>query len=585
MLSVVAPAFNQAGTIYESTREILTRLDALEIDHEVIVVSDGSADETSAELARHHDNGVRVLVYDRNLGKGYALRTGSLAARGRYVAWIDSDMDLDPALLGDFLRLAREGDLDAVIGSKRHPDSTVSYPRRRRAYSWLYQQLVRILFDLDVRDTQVGMKLFRREVLEEVLPVVLVKRYAFDLEILAVANRFGFARIAEAPIRLHYQFGASGVNWHSIAQSLWDTAAIFYRLRLLRYYDRRRTLARRTATHRDSPLPSLTILLSPKSTATELAGVAGRLRGAAPVGTRLLVAWPGAAGRDTRALPGAEFAESGQGSRGERIAAVLDRIDTEVVALVDERARPGGGWAEAALRLLADPEVGAVVGPTVARLGHSVRRDASGILSESRIGVGGTRVRHHVGRLREVGDFPARNIFVRTSALARVVSEGHPLDDDLCAVLSRQHGLEVLCSPDVFVTTAPEPLFAPHLSTLYRVGLVRGERLASGRVPRARHLLPAALVMLLALGPLILVGGGNVARAWLGMVAIYLGAVIGYAAVVTVLHRRPRLATVAAVGAVGTHLAFGVGVLRGFFAVALSRRYGKLGPVEARKLS
>ena len=72
------------------------------------------------------------MAYERNLGKGYALRTGSAVARGRYVAWIDSDMDLDPAGLWDFLALARRDDLDTVVGSKRHPDSEVSYPARRR---------------------------------------------------------------------------------------------------------------------------------------------------------------------------------------------------------------------------------------------------------------------------------------------------------------------------------------------------------------------------------------------------------------------------------------------------------------------
>src|SRR5690606_13340381 len=127
-------------------------------------------------------------------------------------------------------------------------------------------------------DTQVGMKVFRREVLDEVLPVVLVKRYAFDLEILAVARSFGFDRIAEAPVRLHYKFTGSGVNWRAIAQALWDTAAIFYRLRLLRFYERRRRLARRVAAHRPAVLPTLTVILVPNELGEATRRAVARMR-------------------------------------------------------------------------------------------------------------------------------------------------------------------------------------------------------------------------------------------------------------------------------------------------------------------
>ena len=142
-----------------------------------------------------------------------------------------------------FVARAEEADLDFAIGSKRHPDSLVDYPRSRRVCSWLYQQLVRLLFRLDVRDTQVGLKVFRREVAEQVLPLLLVKRFAFDLELLAVARALGFDRIEELPVRLDYRFAGSGVSSLAVAHALVDTAAIFYRLRILRYYQRKRALA------------------------------------------------------------------------------------------------------------------------------------------------------------------------------------------------------------------------------------------------------------------------------------------------------------------------------------------------------
>ena len=103
-------------------------------------------------------------------------------------------------LLGPFVSEIRSGDVDIVLGSKRHHDSEVEYPIVRRLYSWGFQQLVRLLFDLDVRDTQTGIKVLRREVLEAVLPQMVEQRFAFDLELLVVARRLGFDRFAELPV-------------------------------------------------------------------------------------------------------------------------------------------------------------------------------------------------------------------------------------------------------------------------------------------------------------------------------------------------------------------------------------------------
>ena len=103
----------------------------------------------------------------------------------------------------------------------------------------MYQVVVRLLFNLNVRDTQTGLKLFRRQVLHEALPLLAIKKFAFDLELLVVARQLGYRDVCEAPIVLEYQF-ESTVNLGSAWRVLWDTAAIFYRLRILRYYERRR---------------------------------------------------------------------------------------------------------------------------------------------------------------------------------------------------------------------------------------------------------------------------------------------------------------------------------------------------------
>jgi glycosyltransferase involved in cell wall biosynthesis len=237
LLTVVVPVYNGGDQIVDNVniiqRAVSAGLPGEKV--EVIVVSDGSIDDTAERLlAARSEAGIRVIHYDRNLGKGYAVKIGALAGRGAWVALVDADLDLDPASVPLFLETARREDLDFAIGSKRHTDSVVHYPRSRRLASWAYQQLNRLLFHLDVRDTQVGLKVFSRRVADDVLPLLIVKRFAFDLELLAVATSLGYDRIQELPVRLQYRFSGSGVGSLAVAGALWDTAAIFYRLRILR---------------------------------------------------------------------------------------------------------------------------------------------------------------------------------------------------------------------------------------------------------------------------------------------------------------------------------------------------------------
>ena len=242
VLSVVVPVYGGATTIVENVGVIRRAVEAgVDGEIELIVVSDGSVDATAEILlASRDETTARVIHYDRNLGKGYAVRAGALASHGAWVAFIDSDLDLDPASIPVFLDVARRDQLDFAIGSKRHPDSVVHYPRSRRVASWCYQQLNRILFRLDVRDTQVGVKVFSRDVVDNVMPLLLVKQFAFDLELLAVSHALGYGRIRELPVRLDYRFGGSLVRSSAVAKALIDTAAIFYRLRILRTYQRKR---------------------------------------------------------------------------------------------------------------------------------------------------------------------------------------------------------------------------------------------------------------------------------------------------------------------------------------------------------
>lgn len=238
-VSILMPAFNESENIASNLREVVATFYDLHADFEVILVDDGSPDRTYLHALRvlsEHPEFVRVVRYDENHGKGNALITGAACARGDYVVFLDADMDLHPSQLPTFFRIMDETGADAVIGSKHHPASKVAYPLIRRIYSLGYYSFIRLLFGLPLRDTQTGLKLFRRAVLSDVFPRVLAKRFAFDIELLAIAHRLGYI-LTESPVDLDFRRKLNRINARDVWRLFLDTLAIFYRLRIRRYYD------------------------------------------------------------------------------------------------------------------------------------------------------------------------------------------------------------------------------------------------------------------------------------------------------------------------------------------------------------
>lgn len=238
-LTLVLPVFEGESFVAQSVEDVRRTLDRWGRSYELIVVSDGSLDRTveMAEAAGHPE--VRVLHYEHNQGKGHAISLGLTHARGRIVGWLDADLDIHPEFVPRAAEIFDSAQVDAVVGSKRHPESEVGYPRLRRTYSWGFQMLVRVLFRLRVRDTQVGAKLFRREMIDTIVPLLLIKRYAYDVEVLAVGAAFGFDRVCEVPIRLDYRFTGTGIGSAAVRNMLVDTLAIAYRIHLRHHYVRR----------------------------------------------------------------------------------------------------------------------------------------------------------------------------------------------------------------------------------------------------------------------------------------------------------------------------------------------------------
>lgn len=245
VISLIIPAYKQEKDIEHNIAVFKKALEKLHIPFEIIIVVDGIVDKTYENAQKKVYATVKIFAYKKNRGKGYAVKYGVLRASGDIIGFIDAGFDIDTLSVPHIIKLFIEKDADIVIGSKLHPESQVNYPAVRRILSWGYRGLTKTLFGLTVNDTQVGLKFFRREVAEAVIPRLLVKAFAFDIEFLAVAHDFGFSKIVEGPIKLHFNDKSSITSknfWRVVSLMIWDTFAVFYRLKILRYYRKSKSI-------------------------------------------------------------------------------------------------------------------------------------------------------------------------------------------------------------------------------------------------------------------------------------------------------------------------------------------------------
>ncbi len=234
VVSFVLPAFNEGAFI----ERVLERLDSTIEDHgfryEVVVVDDGSVDDTRSRASNYASrNGhVRVVGYGSNVGKGFAVKTGFWKAVGDAVVFVDSDLDVDFNQVEGYVKALRHGDI--VVGSKWHSDSVVEMSFIRRLLSHGFNVLVKSMTGVRVKDTQTGIKAVRRKAISDVFRRVSVRRYAFDVELLVLAQLFGL-RVVEFPVKLKVkELFSFGEAWRMFV----DLLRITYRLRIKKRYQR-----------------------------------------------------------------------------------------------------------------------------------------------------------------------------------------------------------------------------------------------------------------------------------------------------------------------------------------------------------
>ena len=201
-ISVIVPAYNEADRILPSLQQIGVYMAQHHPDYELLVVDDGSTDGTAAAVQHCSDspNHLKVLGYGGNRGKGYAVRFGALACTGEVVLFSDADLSTPIEEMEKMLALVAQG-YDLVIGSRAHAQSEIRrhQPFYREIAGKLFNLLVRLLVTRNFRDTQCGFKLFRREPMLPVLRAQRIDGFAFDVEMITLAEAGGL-KVAEVPV-------------------------------------------------------------------------------------------------------------------------------------------------------------------------------------------------------------------------------------------------------------------------------------------------------------------------------------------------------------------------------------------------
>lgn len=203
MLSIIIPAYNEAQRIGATLVSIVNYLKRQNFNYEIIVVDDGSTDDTASIVQKFVkvNKQIFLICNQVNRGKGYAVRKGMLKAKGKFILFSDADLSTPFGEVEKLILWLKNG-CDVAIGSRALKESQIEFhqPRYREWGGKLFNKVVRVIAVRGIKDTQCGFKCFTNEVANRIFPKQCLEGFGFDIEILYITKKLGF-KVKEVPVR------------------------------------------------------------------------------------------------------------------------------------------------------------------------------------------------------------------------------------------------------------------------------------------------------------------------------------------------------------------------------------------------
>lgn len=474
LVSILVPVYNMEKNIERNINILTEKISPFISNFEIIISDDGSEDNSKNVIEKIcNENKDIIGVYSKeNHGKGNALKRACEIANGKYIIFCDGDMEIDPSQLENFFDIMHKENADIVIGSKRHKNSVVNYSNVRKLISFVYFMFVKIFFHLPIQDTQTGLKLFKREAIINVFPRILVKAFAYDLEVLVACNSNG-KKIASAPVIVnpnrHFGFIKLSVLWKTFI----DTLAIFYRLNIVKFYkDLFEELKSDKLVSIIIPLKKINdyikeetkylleqtyknfeVIILPDSFSEE------------EIDLDIF--------RDKRI----KIIETGAIPPALKRAKGVENSNGEILAFLDDDTYPEKDWLKNSLRAMETKNINALGGPAITSPKDNFSKQISGLIYGSALMSGKHKARYIPDKVQYVNDYPSCNFIITKELYKRVGGfdgEYWPGEDTILCNNIMKANEKILYTPEALVYHHRRDLLFGHFKQLKGYAWHRG---------------------------------------------------------------------------------------------------------------